>query len=578
MYILNPEEKSGNLLSSTFDRQNEKSRRLSDISQSSSNLPQETRVVNGAEITPLAIAFLQRATSSYLKIATNRITPTDRKAGLEFSKALFELNPGFSYQLITDIQVDNLEYYRSLAGMGVQVRHLENNKISFAFSANEYMTAELAAIEKQTATGASVPSEIIWSTKSDLILQAGQMFQMMWSMSIPAEVRIHQLVSGSDSTGETRLISDMNEVFRIGKEMTERCSESALLILASPKTVTRNSESFERLTTLQKERQFRIRVLSPEVNTPVMKILPGAEWRKIEPMNVSIIIYDMKDMFITQYGDMEANSTQTAVFSNIYTTNRHTIAGMASVFDALWKESELREMEERSRKQAQLLQDILTHDIRNYNQISRLSGELVLERLRAAGDLEGSGLVEDMLEAIDGASALAEKGKKLGKILSEENPELGPIDLMESIEKSMVLVRQAFSEKIIREETQLLEKRLVVTADDLLNEVFTNIFSNSAKYTDSKVVEIEIDAQVDGPYAKISIADNGAGIADEVRDKIFERFVAGARGSGLGMSIVHALVVNRYRGKVTAENRGNGSGAVVRIWLPLSESKENVRD
>ncbi len=566
-------------LSSTFNRQDEGgglSGSRADASSTSSPIAasatEETKVVAGAEIIPLAIAFIQRAATSYLRASMDRNLPADQKASLDFSKVLFTLNPSLKYQLIIDLQTENLEYYKSLMAIGVEVRHLDKNKISFAVSKDEYMTIEPVVLEEQKASGATVPKEVIWSSRADVIAQANQIFQMMWRMSVPAEVRIRQLESG-ETTEETRLISDMNEVFRIGKEMTERCHESALLILASPKTVTRNSQFFERLSELQKERHFRIRVLTPEVDSFALKILPGAEWRKIEPMRVSITIYDMRNMFITQYADAEANSTENAVLSNIYTTNRHTIVGIASVFDALWKETELREMEERSRKQAQLLQDILTHDIRNYNQISKLSGELVLERLKASGDLEGTRLIQDLLDAIDGASTLADTGMKLGKILSEENPELGVIDVMQSMQRSMALVRQAFPEKMIREETHIAKKeRLLVTADDLLEEVFTNIFTNSAKYTDSSLVEIQMNVEVQAPYVKITISDSGIGIADEIKNRIFDRFVAGARGGGLGMSIVHALVVNRYRGKVAVENRTEGTGTVVTVWLPIFSS------
>jgi signal transduction histidine kinase len=551
-----------------FDHQDEDQNSSSDTRSSS---VQETKVVSGPDVMPLAIGFLQRSASSFLRVSTNRSIPKDRKASLDFLKALFDSSPNFKYQIITDIEPDNVEYYESLVKIGVEVRHIDKNKISFAFSKDEYMTTELALLEEQSVSGALVPKEVVWSTRSDAVSQANQIFQMMWQMSTSAEVRIYQLKSG-EMSGETRLISDMSEVFRIGRDMTERCCESALLILASPKTVIRNSRMFERLTELQRERHFIIRVLSPDVEASAVKILPGAEWRRIEPMNVSITIYDMKDMFITQYEDTEANSTESAVFSNIYTTNQHTIAGMASVFDALWKESELREMEERSRKQAQLLQDILTHDIRNYNQISKLSGELVLERLKASGDEEGSRLVEDLLEAVDGASALAEKGKKLGKILSEENAKLSPVDPITSLQRSITLVRQAFPEKMIREDTKVLPGKIFVMADDLLDEVFTNIFSNSAKYNESSTVTIQIKMSIEGHFLKIIISDDGTGIADEIKDKIFERFVAGARGSGLGMSIIHALVVNRYRGQVSVENRSKGAGATVTVLLPLSTS------
>jgi len=497
--------------------------------------------------------------------------PVDTRTSLDFSKALFSLNKDFKFQLIADLQKENLAYYKSLIEIGVEIRHIDKNKISFALSKDEYLAIELAVMEEQAATGSELPREIIWSNRDDVVSQANQIFQMMWRMSVPADSRVRQLEEGGEPE-ETRLIQDMNEVYRIGSKMTEECREGALLIVASPKTITRNSKMFERLAQLQAERHFPIRILSPSDDSEAMKVLPNAQWRKIEPMNVSITIYDMQKMFITQYSNTEADSAQNAVFSNIYTTNRHTISGMVSVFDALWKESELREMEERSRKQAQLLQDILTHDIRNYNQVSRLSAELVLERLEAANDSEGIKLVKDLLDAIDGASSLVERGKKLGQILSEEKPELSTIDLIQSLQRSLTLVRQAYPEKLIREKTEIPvseAQKILIKADELLDEVFTNIFSNSVKYTSANTVPLWIKIEREEPYYKVSLSDDGIGIPDEVKEKIFDRFVAGARGSGLGMSIVHALIVSRYAGKISVENR-SPRGTTITIWLPMA--------
>jgi len=126
---------------------------------------------------------------------------------------------------------------------------------------------------------------------------------------------------------------------------------------------------------------------------------------------------------------------------------------------------------------------------------------------------------------------------------------------------------------LIREETEILhdeeEKKAYIKADELVDEVFTNVFSNSTKYTDSNTVPLWIKIERDEPYFKVSISDDGIGIPVELKDKIFDRFVAGARGSGLGMSIIHALVVSRYNGKITVED-GTRGGSTIRIWLPIA--------
>jgi len=66
------------------------------------------------------------------------------------------------------------------------------------------------------------------------------------------------------------------------------------------------------------------------------------------------------------------------------------------------------------------------------------------------------------------------------------------------------------------------------------------------------------------------VQDDGPGVAPELRDRVFERFVRGAgdRGSssGLGLSIVRAIVL-RHGGEISAEN-APGGGAVFTIVLP----------
>ena len=87
-------------------------------------------------------------------------------------------------------------------------------------------------------------------------------------------------------------------------------------------------------------------------------------------------------------------------------TSKPTIAGLVSIFHALWGETELRENEEKSRKQVQLLQDVLAHDIRNYNQISRANAELLEDSLT---DEKLRGFAGSILNAVDGSSELIQR-------------------------------------------------------------------------------------------------------------------------------------------------------------------------
>jgi signal transduction histidine kinase len=97
-----------------------------------------------------------------------------------------------------------------------------------------------------------------------------------------------------------------------------------------------------------------------------------------------------------------------------------------------------------------------------------------------------------------------------------------------------------------------------IMAEDLLDEIFINLFSNTVKYTDLSEVKIDViinDYFIGGTkYWMITISDNGTGIPDSIKKELFERFHSKAKGGGLGLSIVRALV-ERYNGKVWVGDR-----------------------
>jgi signal transduction histidine kinase len=228
--------------------------------------------------------------------------------------------------------------------------------------------------------------------------------------------------------------------------------------------------------------------------------------------------------------------------------------------------------EEKARQEAQLLQDILTHDIRNYNQITRLSAELLQSMNK---DPESAQIVSTILQSIDGSTQLVDRAKKLGKILSEENVKLFPVDLVSAIENSMKLAKSANKDlgKTIVDQLQLasgVKNNPQVLADSLLEEVFVNLYSNSVKYTETQIVNIETLIEDDQNYWKVSVSDSGKGISDDRKSSVFSRYMKSSSGSGLGLSIVYALVVQRYNGRIKVRDRVERDfrkGTTVVFWL-----------
>ena len=104
-----------------------------------------------------------------------------------------------------------------------------------------------------------------------------------------------------------------------------------------------------------------------------------------------------------------------------------------------------------------------------------------------------------------------------------------------------------------------------------LNQVFTNLLTNAAKYTNDGG-EISLNAQTDGTRATIRIVDNGKGIAPDALPHVFDLFMQEAtehrEGLGIGLKVVRGLV-ELHGGRVAARSDGIGKGSEFVVTLPV---------
>ncbi|HEY8359706.1 MAG TPA: response regulator, partial [Ramlibacter sp.] len=124
--------------------------------------------------------------------------------------------------------------------------------------------------------------------------------------------------------------------------------------------------------------------------------------------------------------------------------------------------------------------------------------------------------------------------------------------------------------------------RLVLRADRArLAQVFMNLLSNAAKYTDPGG-QIELRVVREGGTAVVSVRDSGIGIAPDRLESVFEMFsqeesaLSRSRGGlGIGLSLTRKLVL-MHGGTVTAVSDGHGKGSEFLVKLPLVEAASDV--
>jgi PAS domain S-box-containing protein len=109
-----------------------------------------------------------------------------------------------------------------------------------------------------------------------------------------------------------------------------------------------------------------------------------------------------------------------------------------------------------------------------------------------------------------------------------------------------------------------------------LEQVVSNLLSNAIKYGEGRPIVISLDS--DDRAARLSVQDNGIGIAPEHQERLFARFERAVSrrqygGFGLGLWITRQLV-DAMGGEITVASRA-GQGATFSIVLPIDSAASN---
>ncbi len=212
------------------------------------------------------------------------------------------------------------------------------------------------------------------------------------------------------------------------------------------------------------------------------------------------------------------------------------------------------EQSERERKRATLYADILIHDLRNYHTVIQTSLDLLM---LSQDPTEAVDVVTDNIQtAITRAGQLITNVRSLELASNLQSQDLARIDIVSVIHEAWEHIQDP-DEEITQFEINRQPNECFVQANELLLEVFINLFRNALQYSE-EVKRIQVDIhpleQFAQQYWKIRVLDWGKGIPAEQKQKLFKRFTEGAKGLGLGLYVVKSLI-EAFGGSVSVENR-----------------------
>ncbi|MCP3099181.1 response regulator [Myxococcus sp. K15C18031901] len=159
----------------------------------------------------------------------------------------------------------------------------------------------------------------------------------------------------------------------------------------------------------------------------------------------------------------------------------------------------------------------------------------------------------------------------------------GRLDLRAVLVQVLQVIRPIAEARGLGLEVSLPSGPLWLSGDATrLEQVFTNLLDNAAKYTDSGTLSLRVEREgVDGTaQAVVRVRDTGIGISPQVLPYIFELFAQADTslertrgGLGIGLTLVRQLV-QMHGGHVCAHSDGPGRGSEFVVKLPLAHAVE----
>ncbi len=223
------------------------------------------------------------------------------------------------------------------------------------------------------------------------------------------------------------------------------------------------------------------------------------------------------------------------------------------------------------------LTHMMVHDLRNPLTIMYCSAELLLDEALDQLDPRSQKLLKMIM------SSNIQSLELVNHILDLQSLESGHMELEQEDIDVKAAVQQAIQQASLLAEMkqQALQAEVpdglpAALADPrLLQRILQNLIGNAIKFTPEGGA-IRISAQQQGDYIKMEVADTGPGIAPELQQRLFEKYVTGGqkqRGSGLGLAFCR-LAVEAHGGTIGVESQ-KGQGSTFSFTLPIASAKAN---
>jgi len=249
--------------------------------------------------------------------------------------------------------IDNnkyLELVKKFLNIGIEIRHSDHlPPLNFAISDKQFV----GSIEK--TVDRKMFERILNSTEPLYMIHFQSIFEQLWKEGINAQDRIRQIESGFSAV-TTKVFENPVQSRNLLLQIIEEAQDEIMVIFPSLNTIKRQSKiGLFNLLKLKNQQNFRIRILSPSIDT-VKEILlleySNEKYTTIDNIMVreipkqqefrsTILMVDKKHLLTIEVKDDAKQTFEEAIGMVTYSTSYPTLLSYISIFETLWAQTEM---------------------------------------------------------------------------------------------------------------------------------------------------------------------------------------------------------------------------------------------
>jgi two-component system, OmpR family, sensor histidine kinase VicK len=321
-------------------------------SQSESYAPnQKVKIVNGAEnILNLYISCAKSLRKS-IDVCYDLNGPIRIKKIAHIWTSNFKVDSKeIKVRLLTDIRNENLEYCKKLVEeiRHIEIRHLDGVKGNFTILDNK----ELLITDFVDKLGEPV-NDALFCTQKEMTDAHIFMFENLWRQAIPADARFKELENGIQPE-VLQTIKEPYEIIETEHKLLRSAKDEILIIFHTANALLHEIRSggIDLIVKQSIKYKTQVRILVPideKITDTVQKLrwLSVIQVRNIEQViqtKVIILVVDRTYSLVIELKDDDTEgSSEEEIGLAAYSNSKSTVLLYVSIFESLWKHSQLRE-------------------------------------------------------------------------------------------------------------------------------------------------------------------------------------------------------------------------------------------